>query len=76
MTTWQAMIVAEEGEKTMRWTTETPKNPGWYWWRWQEYGERIQFVEIEKDGTFWTPNEFALQDGEWAGPIERPEDGA
>lgn len=65
----------------MKWTTEVPAEPGWYWWQ-NEY-QAIQVVHVAKrqlgdlswvltgfSGHFiGPPEQFG---GLWAGPIPKP----
>ena len=67
----------------MKWTTEKPTTPGWYWARWHfhEPPGRPEVVEIElyKDELRimeWDNVKTNLDDcpfNEWAGPLEPPE---
>ena len=83
-----AVIVAamreHEAALTLTWTTEKPIVPGWYWWR---YGgcDRIRYVHsvdhvqpailrVEcPDGWY---EDIHNVDGEWAGPVQMPKEGA
>lgn len=60
----------------MRWTSEKPSKPGWYWWRNMQSDppEPPQPVEI-----YWVNHlvygpmlHVSRFEGEWAGPIELP----
>lgn len=59
---WNAM------QRPLRWTKETPKEPGWYWIR--DYGKRIHIVDMGCDMTEYEPQPYR----EWAGPIPEPEE--
>lgn len=61
-----------------QWTMETPSRAGWYWFR-GEAGETEPFIVLVDDaGQFQWPDggfqEVTLVHGEWAGPIEEPEE--
>lgn len=61
-----------------RWTVEKPSQAGWYWFR-GEAGETEPFIVlVDEAGQFQWPDgafqEVALAHGEWAGPIEEPEE--
>lgn len=70
----------------LRWTSEPPTEPGWYWWRWKsfdgwmkEFGCILKVCE-DTDGVLtWCPPEgmwVAVGKecfGEFAGPIPQPE---
>ena len=74
--------------RRLRWTKEPPKDPGWYWWRpdkWNDaqivfvdrwifckthrLGFSAKFLKNWKEG-----HDVAALDGEWAGPIQEPEE--
>lgn len=67
----------------MKWTDESPTEPGWYWYRQKEnvpekYWRPHQvvavddclFVSTTKHGN---DREVKFFTGQWAGPIEEPE---
>ncbi len=58
----------------MKWTTEKPTEPGWYWIKGYDDSEpRIIFAENRGkffDGKYWH-NPYKAK---WAGPISVPED--
>ncbi len=72
----------------MKWTTEAPTEPGWYWWR--AYTHRgnamtpypvrltprnIGDLEVSYNGIFETLESMAKSGGEyWPEKIEPPED--
>jgi hypothetical protein len=63
---------------SLRWTTEKPSQAGWYWFRGQ-LGEGEAFiVYVDEVGQFQWPDggfqEVSLAKGQWAGPIEAPEE--
>ena len=61
----------------MKWTTEKPTKPGWYWFKDHSY-KYIMYINPDimpngkdgYDGKEWMFSWEAL----WAGPIEEPED--
>lgn len=60
----------------LRWTRETPTEPGWYWMRRGSGYPDPQVVLLDFD-CFWVvgvDESFPLRDGEWAGPIPEPEE--
>ena len=54
----------------LRWTTEPPKVPGWYWCRHKSYPEYAVVRKVWPE--VWA--EFGVPDGydQWAGPIPEP----
>ena len=74
--------------KRLSWTTEKPTQTGWYFWRLRKGGvaitERVERIEDRMHSTgiqFYVesftndPSEPVKEiGGEWAGPIEPPED--
>jgi hypothetical protein len=62
----------------LRWTTQKPTQAGWYWYRGQAHEEEPFIVQVDRAGQFQWPDggfqEVTLAKGEWAGPIEPPED--
>ncbi len=67
----------------LRWTNEKPTTPGWYWWR-LLYSQDI-IVELRLGGgvnakQLWVLDYLdiarPLKDvgGQWAGPIEEPQE--
>jgi len=70
-------------EQAMTWTTETPTQPGWYWWREYE-GSGPQITQVHLFNFVWLNKPFlGIEDihtrtpldnmlGEWAGPLEPP----
>ncbi len=61
----------------MRWTTEFPSTPGWYWLRRPDFEDEIVKVEDAGDELLVWSGDFCyenLEDAEWAGPIPAPQD--
>lgn len=71
----------------MKWTTEKPTKPGWYWWR--RYPKKKAYkVEVKRGRgvlrgnqwleVYWEGERVARFDepvrGEWAGPLDEPEE--
>jgi hypothetical protein len=61
----------------MRWTTEKPTVPGWYWWR-KTATARARIVDVlsDREGLYaegWKMMAMTWN-GEWAGPILPPEE--
>ncbi len=59
-----------------RWTTERPKEPGWYWWR--NHGDKGEIVHVVAPdvvllcgdmGIFSVRTMIGDGTGEWQGPI-------
>lgn len=63
---------------TYRWSTETPNRAGWYWFRGETREAEPFIVLVDEAGQFQWPDggfqEVTLAHGEWAGPIEQPEE--
>lgn len=61
-----------------RWSHTTPTRPGWYWFRGLAHEADPFIVLVDQAGEFQWPDggfqEVTLAKGEWAGPIEDPED--
>jgi hypothetical protein len=61
-----------------RWTTNPPTAAGWYWFRGLVHEADPFIVEVDSSGQFRWPDggfqEVQLARGEWAGPIEEPEE--
>lgn len=61
-----------------RWTLESPREAGWYWFRGLAHEADPFIVEVDQVGQFQWPDggyqEASLAKGEWAGPIRVPED--
>ena len=61
-----------------QWTLEKPGVAGWYWFRGLAHEAEPFIVEVDQAGQFQWPDggyqEVALAKGEWAGPIQLPED--
>ena len=65
----------ERRRSALTWTTEPPKVPGWYWWRWAKYQGWMCLAV--RDGLIVEHPRKVLrhaQDigGQWAGPIAPP----
>lgn len=62
---------------TLRWSTEKPTQPGWYWWRVNykdgEFIERV-FRVAKYNDLLYVPDfdNVSKMEGEWAGPISPP----
>ena len=56
--------------RTLEWTDEPPKVPGWYWCRHKSYPEYAVVRKVWPE--VWA--EFGVPDGydQWAGPIPEP----
>ena len=61
-----------------RWTGQAPTEAGWYWFRGQAHEADPFIVQVDAVGQFQWPDggyqEATLAKGEWAGPIEEPEE--
>jgi hypothetical protein len=73
---------ARKGQKRMadyQWTERKPTEAGWYWFRGQAHEADPFVVQIDGAGQFQWPDggyqEVTLAKGEWAGPIQLPEEG-
>jgi hypothetical protein len=65
----------------MMWTTDKPTVPGWYWWRRTVARQPakvyvLEFIESHNGlhNSRW--GSVMVLDGEWAGPINQPEEPA
>ena len=62
-----------------RWTEGKPTAAGWYWFRGLAHEVDPFIVQVDEVGQFQWPDggfqEVTLAKGEWAGPIQPPEDG-
>lgn len=62
----------------LKWTPEKPTKPGWYWHRGTYRDPDPIILEVDEAGYFrWPDGSFDdvhVTAGEWAGPIELPED--
>ena len=62
-----------------QWTKKNPTIAGWYWFRGLAYEADPFIVQIDEVGQFQWPDgvfqEVTLAKGEWAGPLQLPEDG-
>ena len=69
----------------MHWTREAPNAPGWYWARYN--GGFPSTVRVKEDeapnqirpglvmvGPTPFPNVYSMNEAEWAGPIQAPDD--
>lgn len=63
---------------TYRWSTNAPTRPGWFWFRGQAHEADPFIVLVDEAGQFQWPDggfqEVSLAKGEWAGPIEEPDE--
>ncbi len=63
---------------TLRWTWEKPGEPGWYWYRGAVEEADPLIVWVDASGCFQWPDgeyqEATFTKGQWAGPIEQPEE--
>lgn len=66
--------------RRLRWTKEKPTVSGFYWWRDTAFDimATIVAVDVENRASIIIGSEnvvdFTKVDGEWAGPIQEPED--
>jgi len=73
-------LCSAEGETMAiyRWSGETPTRSGWYWFRGETRETEPFIVLVDEAGQFQWPDggfqEVTLAHGEWAGPIEEPEE--
>jgi hypothetical protein len=65
----------------MRWTTEPPREPGWYWYRprsnkkWRLVETAFGHCGLREQRPAWRPFFwFMPTNGEWSGPIPEPEE--
>ena len=63
----------------MKWSSDKPQVPGWYWWRKRkDNGEwYARVIEVEQHGKdlWWSGiRPVILLDGDWAGPLDPPTD--
>jgi hypothetical protein len=54
----------------MKWTTEKPTKPGWYW---ERKFDTVHIKYFDRD-LFFGGLYTAWETGEWAGPIPEPEE--
>ena len=63
---------------TYRWATKKPTKAGWYWFRGEAHEDDPFIVQVDEAGQFQWPDggyqEVKLAKGEWAGPIQFPEE--
>ncbi|HSF58039.1 MAG TPA: hypothetical protein VLD83_08210 [Candidatus Binatia bacterium] len=68
----------EEPMPTYRWSHNKPTGRGWYWFRGLAHEADPFIVLVDQTGEFQWPDggfqEVSLANGEWAGPIEEPEE--
>ncbi len=61
-----------------QWTKKKPAAAGWYWYRGLAHEADPFIVQVDEVGQFQWPDggyqEVGLAKGEWAGPIQLPED--
>jgi hypothetical protein len=64
---------------SLTWTQTKPSVPGWYWWRGNYYAPEVVCVYLlngpDTDQLAIDEVEIDRHEGEWAGPIEPPEEG-
>ena len=65
----------------MKWTSEKPSVPGWYWWHDVDRPGTPCIVQVISDGyglTVYGLEEYSRRlyetHGEWAGPLTEPEE--
>ncbi len=62
----------------LTWTKRKPTESGWYWYRGEAHEADPFIVQVDEVGHFQWPDgsfqEVTLAHGEWAGPIELPEE--
>ena len=72
------MTLQKESMTTYHWTTNNPTEAGWYWYRGQAHEADPFIVQVDDVGQFQWPDggyqEVKLAKGEWAGPIQLPEE--
>lgn len=58
----------------MKWTSEKPSVPGWYWWR--DNIVRVVYIGEYPPGNLYIMGYHNLRvaKGEWAGPLTEPEE--
>ena len=64
-------------ECELKWSTEKPTKPGWYWWRitmWGKQFSKVYMVEANRHGELYISGLEIIDNinGQWAGPIELP----
>ena len=61
-----------------QWSKNQPAVPGWYWFRGEAHEADPFIVQVDEARQFQWPDggyqEVSLAKGEWAGPIQLPED--
>jgi hypothetical protein len=61
------------------WTSDKPKEAGWYWWRGLGEDQDPLILFVDAVGYFQWPDgasqEVGLTKGEWAGPLTPPSEG-
>jgi hypothetical protein len=72
---------SRKGQKRMagyQWSKTKPSAAGWYWFRGSAHEADPFIVEVDEVGQFQWPDggfqEVTLAKGEWAGPIQLPEE--
>lgn len=58
----------------MKWTTEKPTEPGWYWFK-NANGIVMQEIFLSKKGELWVDFDplYEYENTQFAGPIPQPE---
>lgn len=63
---------------TYQWRKTKPTEAGWYWFRGPAHEADAFIVQVDEVGQFQWPDggyqEVKLTNGEWAGPIELPDE--
>jgi hypothetical protein len=74
-------MYSRKGQKRMTgylWTKTKPSAAGWYWFRGSANEADPFIVQVDEVGHFRWPDggfqEVTLAKGEWAGPIQLPEE--
>lgn len=71
-------------QTALRWTTDQPTVPGWYWFKYESDGRiemlrvinpELPYLKLWVENHPWAPHTTNVEDfeGQWAGPIEPPE---
>jgi hypothetical protein len=67
----------KKGAGGLRWTTDKPTEPGWYYWRSRPVKDSFYWFAYYFDSdTFWAGGTGVIEPngGEWSGPIPEPEE--
>ncbi|WP_447978760.1 hypothetical protein [Candidatus Nitrospira bockiana] len=64
--------------RRLQWSTDKPATPGWYWHRGTYHDPCPIVVEVDQAGYFQWPDgsfdDVHVTGGEWAGPIDPPDE--